>query len=102
MLPDESKREIVSRLKADGLTAKEIADKTGMPYGTVYWHYQRVGNAEGSAGINDDRHLCRTCCYRGMSNGCDYISITGRSRGCKVADCNVYEKGSRKKIKAEE
>ena len=55
-------------------------------------------------GWNADRHACRTCKFRTdeyaarrNSRGCDYIIIEGHSRGCKVEDCVVYEKGKRKR-----
>lgn len=52
------------------------------------------------SGWNKDRHLCKFCKYRAGKQdklkgfGCDYIEITGRSRGCGIEDCNVYEKGN--------
>ena len=54
---------------------------------------------------NTDRHLCKTCRFRGKDyskNGCDYIEHTGKSRGCKVENCSVYEKGDPDPIKVEE
>ncbi len=57
---------------------------------------------------NEDRQLCKTCKYRALSrnnmgNRCDYIYLTGISRGCSVEDCDMYELGTirrkRKKIK---
>lgn len=52
--------------------------------------------------MNKDRHLCKKCKYRGRDQGgyyttCDYIEITGHSRGCKVEECDKYERG--KKLK---
>lgn len=43
------------------------------------------------------RKKCRTCAYRGnrRDNGCDFILITGHSRGCSVEQCKVYKKGPR-------
>ncbi|MGN0422673.1 MAG: helix-turn-helix transcriptional regulator, partial [Lachnospiraceae bacterium] len=73
MIPAEkSKREIVLELKEQGLTAKEIAIRTGMNYGTVYYHYssqKKEVSAESekkrsTPGHNKDRHLCKTCQYR--------------------------------------
>ena len=48
---------------------------------------------------NQSKSKCRSCVYRakaGAPNGCDYIHITGRMRGCPVKDCDKYEKGKRK------
>lgn len=55
-------------------------------------------------GHNADRHLCRTCQYRGRAesgNGCDYIEHEEHSRSysCSVEDCSVYVKGPRLKSK---
>lgn len=48
---------------------------------------------------NADRHKCRTCKYRddpaASRGGCNYLGIVGHSRGCRVEDCNVYEKGKK-------
>ena len=47
---------------------------------------------------------CKTCQYRAYEhcvNGCDYILITGHARGCKVEDCDKYEKGAKIKVKKE-
>lgn len=43
------------------------------------------------------RKKCKTCAYRGngRDNGCDFLLITGHSRGCSVRHCNVYKKGPR-------
>lgn len=51
---------------------------------------------------NSDRHLCKTCRYRGIengkvTNGCDYIEMEKHSRGCSVEECDKYVKGRRKK-----
>lgn len=55
-------------------------------------------------GHNADRHLCKTCQYRGWperGNGCDYIVHNPHSRSsiCSIEDCNVYVKGPRLKKK---
>lgn len=38
------------------------------------------------------------CAYRRMLNSyiecCDYIGATGRSRGCKISECNKYRPGT--------
>lgn len=57
------------------------------------------------AGRNADRHLCKTCKYRGSGYGhigCEYAYLQGRIRGCKVEDCTVYERGPRIRRKEDE
>lgn len=81
------------------MSATEITNQTGIKYGTVYYYLNnKPGDNSGSeaveSGENADRKQCKTCRFRGKSNGCDYIAVVGRSRGCSVADCNVYEKGT--------
>ena len=47
-------------------------------------------------GHNADRHLCKSCQYRGDGTyGCNYICITEHSRGCKAEDCDKYVRGAR-------
>ena len=43
------------------------------------------------------RKLCRTCRYRAGNGkrGCDFMYLTGQSRGCDVDECTVYKKGPR-------
>lgn len=93
----ENKQETIARLQAEGLSAKEISEKTGIPYGTVYYNMRRGEKA--GMGPNADRKKCKTCQYRGIKNGCDYIEIVGHSRGCSVESCTVYKKGARQEIK---
>ena len=97
MVYSEEVRQEVYKLFSDGLTRKQIAVKTGLHYGTVtrWLREQPIESECIGTGTNADRHLCRTCCYRAKKcvNGCDYIVIMGRSRGCKVEDCNVYKRG---------
>lgn len=41
---------------------------------------------------------CKTCKYRAKGsaqNGCDYIVIVGKCRGCSVKECDKYEKGKK-------
>lgn len=58
---------------------------------------------EKPAGHNADRHLCKTCRFRPRRElkvkgfGCNYIGDTNHSRGCKVENCDKYEKGNPKK-----
>lgn len=103
----KTKCEIISELKEQGLTMREIADKTGFTYATVYYHYNgqkkktvasESEEEKAEPGHNADRHLCKTCQYRtglyGKSRGgmnCNYIGVEGHSRGCKVEECNVYK-----------
>lgn len=97
---ERSKEEIIRELKEQGLTAKQISDRTGMNYNTVYHHYRKYADKLGkSAGSNADRKKCRTCQYRGgRANGCDYIEIEKRSRGCSVEECDKYIRGKRIRI----
>ena len=84
-------------------------EKTGYKYGSVYNYYngfdKKRPNQEKmndvAPGYNADRHLCKTCRFRGKQNGknnCDYIEHNKKRRGCKVEDCNVYEEGDPKPI----
>ena len=44
---------------------------------------------------------CKTCQYRsGMQNinGCDYLLITGKPRGCPVKGCKRFVEGERIKL----
>lgn len=95
-----TKKEIIAELIAQGLTNKEIADKTGFNYNTVYSRAKDLRKlaAVGGAGANADRHLCRKCRFRNEHFGCcDYITIMHRRRGCKAADCDKYEPRSRRR-----
>lgn len=94
-----------------GLSDSEIAEKTGIKYGTVWMAAKKIREqlAE-TKGKNADRHLCRTRKYRAaayIQNGsgvkCEYVlkSGTKRSRGCDVEDCDKYEKGAPVKVKEE-
>lgn len=45
--------------------------------------------------------LCKSCIYSRTTSAtknmsCDYLLITGNRRGCKVGECDKYEKGKRK------
>ena len=47
--------------------------------------------------------LCKTCVYSRtvcatMNMSCDYFLITGHRRGCKVGECDKYEKSETKRI----
>lgn len=49
-----------------------------------------------------NREICRSCIYSSTltSNShiaCNYLLDTGKRRGCKVGECDKYEKGRRTK-----
>lgn len=104
-------RKKAKELHASGMKTRDISDKLGVSYQTVWnWLFKisvpRVKKEKPVKlipdGSNEDRHLCKTCRFRGDTtgkNGCDYIEFVGHSRGCKVADCTVYERGKREKRK---
>lgn len=95
----------------DGKSNKEIADLMEVSVGTIKnWVHEngltgfrtRGGGRkepQRGDGDNSDRHLCRSCRYRdGLATargGCNYLAIVGHSRGCKVEECNVYERGKK-------
>ena len=101
-----------------GLSVKEISEITGYGYHTVYYAVfpekrsdkkTKVKNNDCDKkvigwflGWNKDRKKCKTCKYRARSNsinGCDYIDHNkGKSRKCKVEDCDKYVRGSRLKM----
>ena len=116
MLPaGKSKKEIVLELAEQGLTAPEIAKRTGIKYNTVYFYMnpekckKKSGKQEKEnhdPGWNKDRHACKTCQYRAAQAdkvnagiGCMYSLIEKRSRGCDVEDCAVYVRGKRISVK---
>ena len=114
MLPaGKTAKEIILDLAAQGMTAPEIARKTGIKYNTVYFHLnpekcsKRKKAAKpakpvpaveksmvGNPGWNEDRHACKSCRYRagGAKSGCDYYVVTDMERGCDPADCDKYER----------
>lgn len=99
-----------------GLSIKEISEITGYCYNTVRYAVfpeKRNGNKNTVSddadnkkgwhiGWNKDRKKCKTCQYRSAKptvNGCDYIEHNkGRSRKCKVEDCDKYVRGRRLRI----
>lgn len=105
----------------EGKTNAEIAEIYKVPMGTVKsWitQYKLSGlrkrgkkakkketqtkgaiKAPEAAGINIDRHLCKSCTYRTRESkhGCDYIVITGHSRGCTVEECDKYTKRNKRR-----
>ena len=103
--------DIIEPYVKQGLTDSEIAEKTGIKYGTVWAAAKKIRErlAE-TKGKNADRHLCKTCKYRAATYNqknsgikCEYAlkSGTKRSRGCDVEDCDKYEKGAPVKVKEE-
>lgn len=97
-----AKKDIIAELISQGLTNKEIADKTGINYNTVYSHARDIRKlaAVGGTGKNADRHLCCKCKFRNEHFGiCDYIGYMLKSRGCKAADCDKYERGKKENRK---
>lgn len=93
----EEKSKIIRPLIKKGLKNKEIAERTGIPLGTVNGlsgpirkELKNPVKAEMiKSGDNSDRHKCRTCQYRHSdTGGCDYCIHTGRERGCDVEVCD--------------
>lgn len=93
----EEKSKIIRPLIEKGLKNKEIAERTGIPIGTVNGlsgairkELKNPVKAEIiKSGDNSDRHKCRTCQYRHSdAGGCDYCIHTGRERGCDVEVCD--------------
>ena len=85
------------------MSVKEIADRIGEKYNTVY--YWIHAKTQKKPGWNQDRHACRTCVYRATGTlktngaGCDYADITQHIRDCSVEDCDKYIKGAPKSKK---
>lgn len=50
-----------------------------------------------------NQKICKKCKYRGIvisgTITCDYISITGKKRGCPAGDCDKFIKGNPSKKK---
>ena len=96
----EDKKEKIRKLVEEGYTNREIADQTGIPFGTVGYHAARFRKKEKEPVDNSDRHLCKTCKFRSNRptvNSCDYADLMKHSRGCKIEECTKYEKGARMK-----
>ena len=100
----EEKSKIIRPLIKKGLKNKEIAERTGIPIGTVNGlsgairkELKNPVKAEMiKSGDNSDRHKCRTCQYRHSdAGGCDYCIHTGRERGCDVEVCDKAVVGER-------
>ena len=106
--PGKMSREEISKiirpLIKKGLKNKEIAERTGIPLGTVNGlsgpirkELKNPVKAERiKSGDNSDRHKCRTCQYRHSdAGGCDYCIHTGKERGCDVEVCDKAVVGER-------
>ena len=97
----DEKKEKIRKLVEEGYTNHEIADRTGIPFGTVGYHAARFRKKEKDPAVdNSDRHLCKTCVYRGRHDqvgNCSYIEIEGHSRGMPAAECTVYKKGRKRR-----
>ena len=98
----EDKKEKIRKLVEEGYTNHEIADRTGIPFGTVGYHAARFRKKEKESVDNSDRHLCKTCKFRSNQptvNSCDYADLMKHSRSCKIEECTKYKKGARLKKK---
>ena len=100
----EEKSKIIRPLIKKGLKNKEIAERTGIPLGTVNGlsgsirkELKNPAKVEMiKSGDNSDRHKCRTCQYRHSdAGGCDYCIHTGKERGCDVEVCDKAVEGPR-------
>lgn len=100
----EEKSKIIRPLIKKGLKNKEIAERTGIPLGTVNGlsgsirkELKNPAKVERiKSGDNSDRHKCRTCQYRHSdAGGCDYCIHTGKERGCDVEVCDKAVAGAR-------
>lgn len=100
----EEKSKIIRPLIKKGLKNKEIAERTGIPLGTVNGlsgpirkELKNPVKAEMIKSVdNSDRHKCRTCQYRHSdAGGCDYCIHTGKERGCDVEVCDKAVVGER-------
>lgn len=100
----EEKSKIIRPLIKKGLKNKEIAERTGIPLGTVNGlsgpirkELKNPVKAEMiKSGDNSDRHKCRTCQYHHSdAGGCDYCIHTGKERGCDVEVCDKAVAGER-------
>lgn len=82
----EDKKEKIRKLVEEGYTNREIADQTGIPFGTVGYHAARFRKKEKEPVDNSGRHLCKTCKFRSNRptvNSCDYAGLMNHSRGCR-------------------
>lgn len=88
----EDRRTIIEKLVEQGYQNKEIAEKTGIPVGSVAryataFRKQKKEKEKGKTEKNADRHLCMSCKYRSARtevNGCDYAGIMEHSRYARI------------------
>jgi len=108
--------QILAELKA-GLSQRKIAEKYGMHYMTIYQRIARmrangieipdvpfdpaVGRKKKRRHVKNSNNRCvercgkSDCKYIAYLSGmliCDYIMMTGHSRGCPPENCVKYEK----------
>ena len=115
----EEQAKIIKKMVLDKKTNKAIAEATGLKYWEVRDYIQYTGLAgvrekpsrrkpgrkkdgynEGKSGPNGDRHLCKTCMYRGrrdQTGNCSYIEIVGHRRGMPAERCTVYKEGRKRR-----
>lgn len=111
-------REKIATYIEQGLSVNEISKITGYGYNTVRYAIspekrskkkkqnteEEMKSISWQIGWNKDRKKCRTCKFRSRNktvNGCDYIEHhNGRSRCCKVEDCDKYVRGNRLRLNA--
>lgn len=91
--------ELARKLLAEGKTQSEIAKIFGVKSSTMsIWVKKHKEDA-------DADRKCGTCKYRDNTPGrgrCNYLTITGHSRGCSAENCSVYEAGEPGKEQDEE
>ena len=94
-------KEIVFERTAAGQSPGQIIQETGINPQTVRNYasrYRKEHPAEHIARDNTDSIWCRSCRYRPNErlkwHKCNYIEITGHSRGCPAARCDKYERGA--------
>lgn len=86
------------KLREEGMSYKEIAEKLGFHPQTVAAAVKKIrkSHPEEKKMRETSRALCKSCRYGlGSSNGtivtCDYYYQTGHRRGCPVGSCDKYE-----------
>lgn len=82
--------ELARKLLAEGKTQREMAETLGVKQSTMsIWVKKHKEDMEAG-------RKCGTCKYRDNTPGrgrCNYLTITGHSRGCSAENCSVYEEG---------
>ena len=91
--------ELARKLLAEGKTQREMAEIFGVKSSTMsIWVKKHKEDMEAG-------RKCGTCKYRDNTPGrgrCNYLTITGHSRGCSAENCSVYEEGEPRKEPDEE